>query len=376
MLEEGEQRLVRPVQVLEHEHACPGRSQALEEAPPGREQLLPLRLRGRLDPHQRPQPLQQPAALRLVGEDSRLQLRRRHLGRVGLEDARLGLDDLPQRPECDPLPVRQAAPLPPACQLRLRLHIGEQLRDQPALAHTRLAHHRHQLHRALLRRPLERPDQQRLLQLAADQRRRVPTSDVGPEASAGRPRPPQRQRLRLPLHHHRSKLLVLEHLARGPVGLLTDRDPAHRRRSLDTGCRVHDITGDQPLPLLGASAERHHRLTGVDPHPHLQVEPGIGLVQLLDRLEDAKGGPDRALGVVLVCDRGSEHGHDRIPDELLHRPPIAFDLGAQANVVRTDARTDVLGICLIGRGGEADQVAEQHRHDLALLLNGAQRLLG
>ena len=322
MLQEREQRLVRPVQVLEHEHARPRRRQPFEEAPPGREQLLPLRRRGRLDPDQRRQPLQQPLPLRLLRGNGRVQLRHRHLGRVGLEDARLRLDDLAQRPERDPLPVGQAAPLPPPRQLGLRLQVGEQLCHQPALAHPRLADDRDQLHRALLRRPLERPDQQRLLQLPTDQRRRVLPSDVGPEAGTGRLRPPQRQRLRLPLHHHRLELLVLEHPARRPIGLLTDRNPAHRRRSLDTGSRVDDVTRDQPLPLLRASAERHHRLARVDPHPHLQVELGISLVQLLDRLQDPQPRPHRPLRVVLVRHRSTERGHDRITDELLHRPAV------------------------------------------------------
>ena len=279
MLQEREQRLVRPVQVLEHQHGLPGCGQSFEVAPPGREQLLSLRRRGRLHPDQRGEPLQQPLSLRLLRGDRRVQLRRRHLRRVRLEDPRLRLDDLPQRPERDPLPIRKAAPLPPAGQLRLRPQIGEQLRDQPALAHPRLADDRDQLHRALLRRPLERPDQKRLLQLPADQRRRVPAGDVGPEPGAGRLRPPQRQRLRLPLHRHRLERLVLEHPLRRPIGLLTDRDPAHRRRALDPSSRVHDVAGDEPLALLRTRAQRDHRLTRVDPHPHLQLELGIGLVQ-------------------------------------------------------------------------------------------------
>jgi hypothetical protein len=40
---------------------------------------------------------------------------------VRLEDSRLSLDHLAERPETDPLPVRQAAALPPAHQVRLPL---------------------------------------------------------------------------------------------------------------------------------------------------------------------------------------------------------------------------------------------------------------
>ena len=72
-----------------------------------------------------------------------------------------------------------------------------------------------------------------------------------------------------PLHRHRLQRLVLEHPARRPISLLPDRNPTHRRQPPGYGGRVHDIPGDEPLALLRAGAERHHRLTRVDPHPHL-----------------------------------------------------------------------------------------------------------
>ena len=100
-------------------------------------------------------------------------------------------------------------------------------------------------------------------------------------------------------------------------------------------------------------------------------ERRIRLVQLLDRLQDAEPGPDGALGVVLVRDRSAEHRHHRVPDELLDRPAVALDLLPQARVVGADARAHVLGVGGIRGGGEADQVAEEHRHDLALLLHRA-----
>ena len=47
-------------------------------------------------------------------------------GRVGFEDAGVGLQDLPQRPERDPLPIRQTPALPPGRELRPPIDIGEQ----------------------------------------------------------------------------------------------------------------------------------------------------------------------------------------------------------------------------------------------------------
>jgi hypothetical protein len=57
VLEECEQRLVGPVQVVEHEHARACGGQTFEEAPPGREELLPLGRRSRFDADEWRQPL-------------------------------------------------------------------------------------------------------------------------------------------------------------------------------------------------------------------------------------------------------------------------------------------------------------------------------
>ena len=87
--------------------------------------------------------------------------------------------------------------------------------------------------------------------------------------------------------------------------------------------------------------------------------------------------PHRPLGIVLVRHRSTEHRHHRVPDELLHRAAVALDLLPQASVVRTDAGAHVLRILLLRGGGEADQVAEQHRDDLPLLTRRTSaRLLG
>src|SRR5207249_10549447 len=98
-------------------------------------------------------------------------------------------------------------------------------------------------------------------------------------------------------------------------------------------------------------------------------ERRICIVQLPDRLQDAKPGTDRALGIVLVRRRRSEHRHDRVSDELLDRASIALQLLPQAGVVWTDAGANVLGICRLGSCSEADEITEEDGHDLALLLD-------
>ena len=85
-------------------------------------------------------------------------------------------------------------------------------------------------------------------------------------------------------------------------------------------------------------------------------------------------GPHRPLGVVLVRHGSAEGGHDRVADELLDRAAVALDLLPQAGVVGTDARAHVLGVLLLGGGGEADQVAEEDGDDLPLLQPGRRPL--
>ena len=48
---------------------------------------------------------------------------------------------------------------------------------------------------------------------------------------------------------------------------------------------------------------------------------------------------------------------------------------AQPSVIRPDAGADVLRISNLRCSGETDQIAEQHRHDLPLLLSRRDRLL-
>jgi hypothetical protein len=200
--------------------------------------------------------------------------------------------------------------------------------------------------------------------------------DVRAEARACPERAPDRERLRLALHLDRLQRLVVEDPVRRLVSLRRDRNAVHGRRPLQAGGGIDDVAGDDPLPLFRAGAQGDDRLARVDPNADLQRERRVFFVQLCDRLEDAEAGADGALGVVLVRDGRAKDGHDCVSDELLHGPAVALDLPSQAGVVRADAGANVLGVCRLGSCGEADDVAEEHGDDLALLLQGNGRLLG
>ena len=193
------------------------------------------------------------------------------------------------------------------------------------------------------------------------------------EAGAGRERTPDLERFRLPLDLRGLELLVFERAFREPVGGFADRDSADRGDRLESRRRVHDVSGDDALAAVRSRVAIDHRFAGLDSNPHTQLEVGLGCVQLPDRIQDPESRPDRPLGVVLVGERRSEHCHHRIADEFLHRPPVTLEFLAQPLVVGADPRPYVLRVGGVRGGREADQVAEEHRDDLALLMDGRAR---
>ncbi len=86
-----------------------------------------------------------------------------------------------------------------------------------------------------------------------------------------------------------------------------------------------------------------------------------------ERVADRERRAHRTLRVVLVRDRSTEHGHDRVADELLHGAAEALELGADARVVGLEQPPHVLRVHPLRAGGEADEVAEEAGDDLALL---------
>ena len=275
-------------------------------------------------------------------------------------------DDLAQRPERDPLAVGQASALPPRDQLVQAVGVVEQLRDQAGLAHARLAGDGDELGRPLCDRLVEGAAQQREVELTPDERRRQRPDHIRAEARRRSQCPPDGDRLGLALGVDRVERLVLEHpLGRSERGL-TDRDPVHRRLRLDPGRRVDDVPGDHRLAEFRPHVERDHRLAGVDPDPHRQVER-------FELFQQGQPGPHRPLRVVLVCGRRAEDRHHRVADELLDPSAVCLDPIARARVVRSDPRLHLLGVGALRRGGEADKVAEEHRHDFPLLCVPARR---
>jgi hypothetical protein len=64
-----------------------------------------------------------------------------------------------------------------------------------------------------------------------------------------------------------------------------------------------------------------------------------------------------------VRERSPEDAEDGVADKLLDPAAVALDLGANAPVVQRQERAHVLGIELLGAGGEADDVDEEDADD-------------
>ncbi len=105
------------------------------------------------------------------------------VGRVGLQDPGVGLQDLPERPERDALPVGQAPTLAPGDELGLGVDVGGELGHDAGLAEPGFPHDGDELRRRGRHRLVEDALQQREIDLATDERGVVGAGEIGAEAS-------------------------------------------------------------------------------------------------------------------------------------------------------------------------------------------------
>jgi hypothetical protein len=220
---ELEQSKIGPVKILDHDHRTLVRDRR-EEAVPRGERLLPACRLPRIDTQQRQQPGPQPRLLLHVRQDC-VKLVGRSLGRVRFEDAGMHLDDLPERPERDPVSVREAAAASPDRRSRQPTGKLVELGQQPTLPDPRLADDRQKPPAAFVQRRVQRSPEPFHFRSAADQAHR----SRGGGSCPGRKRTPHGHRLRLALCLDRIEPLVVEQALRLTIGQLADCDSSHRR---------------------------------------------------------------------------------------------------------------------------------------------------
>ena len=230
-------------------------------------------------------------------------------------------DDLDERPEGDPVAVRQASS---GQDRRLVAHGRAELCRQPGLADSGWPDDREQAARARLERLGVCLTQRAQLGLAADQRR-VEPARVRTGALDHRQDVPRREAIGLAFQRQLVARLQHDRVLDQSPRRLADEDLARARRLLEPLRDVDGVSGDEHL-AAGAVACDH--LTAVDADadadPHLQLPLEL-LVQLGERLAELGRGAHRPQRVVLVQLRDAEDGHDRVADELLHRPAVPLE---------------------------------------------------
>ena len=177
--------------------------------------------------------------------------------------------DLRERVEARSLAVRKRVTLETKRCIDGAVQAGEELADEPALAHPRVAHDRQQLRRAFALNTAQRPPEQiELLRSTDEPRPDELTLRCRPQHECG----PRQHGLGLSLHGNLRRLAVLDDVAGGTVRRLADENPARRRRSLQPRAGVHDVAGGHSLAGLGRGRQRNERLAGVDADADLERE--------------------------------------------------------------------------------------------------------
>ena len=90
-------------------------------------------------------------------------------------------------------------------------------------------------------------------------------------------------------------------------------------------------------------------LAGVDADAHLEVGHAGRRRPVGQRLEHLQGGPYGPVGVVLVGDRGAEHGHDGVAENLVDPAAVRGDVVGQGGEHGVDEVLDLLGIAGLGQ---------------------------
>ena len=247
VLEESQHGVIGPVDVLEHEHRRGVLGHGLEKPAPRGEQLVALCSRRHVESDKREQALAHPFPVGAGGHgEAELVAGRLHV--VALEDAGMGLDDLAERPEADPVAVRQAATLAPGEKRYAILGVGQELGHDAALSDAGLAHDRHELHRDRRHRLVEERLQQRQVDLTSDKGAVTRPGEIYAEPGHRRPGVKDSHRLGLALQFRRLELGVVEDPSRCLVGGEPHGYAHHWRNRLDASGGVHGVAGHESLP--------------------------------------------------------------------------------------------------------------------------------
>ena len=260
-------------------------------------------------------------------------------------------------------------------QDRRGVHPREQalaLAQQPRLPHARLPDQGDQVGAALAVDPVVDRLQQLELVAAPHQGRLAPDRRASQRLGRGDADGlPGGNRLRLALELERPHVAVLDCSFGGPDRALAHGNRPGAARDLQPGRHVDRVAGDGVGIPYGAG----QHLAGIDPDAQGEGDAvgRLGLdVELLHRGLHAQRGPDGALGVVLMGNRGAEQRHHVVADVLVDRAAEAHDLLAEPAQAAIHHGLDGLGVHSLRHRGVAREVREQDAHLAALLRRRAR----
>ena len=345
VLDEVDQRLLGPVDVLEEEHERLDVRERLHHLSCGPRDLLRAALAL--------ERLQHPGGeAEHVGDGLLLaalpELREGLLERVVVGDPRGGLDHLRERPVRDAFAVGKAA----AGEDARALEPVDELAREPALPHAGLAEDREEVSAAVSDRPRERVLEQLELRLAPDER--CARAERAGGAFDRVHDAPRAQRPVQPLELERTGVLDDEAARGQAVCRRPEQDLARPRRLLESRREVDGLAGDE-----GRVGVLDDDLSRLDPDPRLEPE-------LADRVAHGERGLGRALRVVLVRLRHAERGEDGVPGELLDDPAVEHHAVGDHVEEAVDPPPHDLGVATRDEARRVDDVDEQHCCELSL----------
>jgi hypothetical protein len=240
------------------------------------------------------------------------------------------------------------------------LDAGGELPCQARLADAGLADDGNQRRVTLLDRPVEGATQS--LQL-------VPAPDIGRVSRDTRTdledihQPPGDPGSTQAVHHRTGRRFQDGGVAHQPPGGLAQQDLTVTSGLLEAGRQRHRWTGGRRCPGGGIA---DHDLAGADADPGGKPDAVGALRRSVHGrkvLTEREPGAHRPQGVVLVCHRHPEHGHDDVADEPLHGGSVATEHLDGGLVGLHDDQSHGLGIHQFGGLGASGpgQVGEQDR---------------
>ena len=221
VVDEVEQALARPLQVLEDHHHRVVLGESLEEHPPAREELLASEARLG-DAEQRTEPRDQERAIARTDDpaiEAGVELRDRLLGARLLGDPEPLADHLGQRPVGDPVAVGQAATGVKEEVVCEAVGVVVELPAKPGLADARRPGDSHQARDATVEAGVEEVlDQPQVGVATHEWRLQALLALCAPDAADDARRPPEADRLVLALEHVVAGVLVGDRGRASPVG--------------------------------------------------------------------------------------------------------------------------------------------------------------